>query len=97
LELALAIITLALVVAWIVLGPLRRGPGVDRREDDRLAPLEAAKEAKYREIKDAELDHQMGKLSDEDYRSIDDELRGQAIEILKEIDRLGGDKPADGR
>jgi type II secretory pathway component PulJ len=97
LELALAIFTLLLVVAWIVLVPLRRGPSVDRREDELRASLEAAKEAKYREIKDAELDHQMGKLSDEDYRAIDKELRGQAIEILKEIDRLGGDKPAVGR
>ena len=88
-ELALAIVTLALIVAFIVLGPLRRGAAVDRRGDDRLAALEAAKEAKYREIKDAELDHQMGKLSDEDYRTIDQELRGQAIEILKEIDKLG--------
>ncbi|HKR98011.1 MAG TPA: hypothetical protein VJU79_00725 [Candidatus Dormibacteraeota bacterium] len=96
-ELALAIFTLALIVAWIVLGPLRRGSSIDKREDDRRAALEAAKEAKYREIKDAELDHQMGKLSDEDYSAIDDELRGQAIEILKEIDRLGGDKPASGR
>ena len=87
-ELALAIITLALIVAFIVLGPLRRGRDIDRRGDDQLAALEAAKEAKYREIKDAELDHQMGKLSDEDYQTIDQELRGQAIEILKEIDRL---------
>jgi hypothetical protein len=89
LELALAIFTLALIVAWIVLGPLRRGASIDKREDDRRAALEAAKEAKYREIKDAELDHQMGKLSDEDYRQIDEELRGQAIEILRQIDKLG--------
>ena len=86
-ELALAIITLALVVAFVVIGPLRRGAEVDRRGDDRLAALEAAKEAKYREIKDAELDHQMGKLSDDDYQAIDQELKGQAIEILKQIDK----------
>src|SRR5207237_1401985 len=85
-QIALATVTPALIVAFVVLGPLRRGAEVDRRGDDRLAALEAAKEAKYREIKDAELDHQMGKLSDEDYRSIDEELRGQAIEILKQID-----------
>ena len=87
-ELALAIFILALLVAFVVLGPLRRGPDVDRRADDRRAPLEAAKEAKYREIKDAELDHQMGKLSEDDYRAIDQELRAQAIEILRQIDAL---------
>jgi hypothetical protein len=91
-ELALAIITLALIVAFVVLGPLRHGSEIDRRGDDARAALEAAKEAKYREIKDAELDHQMGKLSDEDYQAIDQELRGQAIEILKDIDKLGGGK-----
>jgi hypothetical protein len=92
-ELALAICTLALVVAFVVLGPLRRGSQIDRRGDDARAALEAAKEAKYREIKDAELDHQMGKLSDDDYQVIDQELRGQAIEILQQIDKLGGGKP----
>jgi hypothetical protein len=86
-ELVLATVTLALIVAFIVMGPLRRGADVDRRADDRLIALEAAKEAKYREIKDAELDHEMGKLSDRDYEAIDSELRGQAIDILKEIDR----------
>jgi len=91
LELALAIIVLALVVAFVVLGPLRRGAEIDRRGDDRRAALEAAKEAKYREIKDAELDHEMGKLSDEDYAAIDQELRGQAIEILRQLDLLEKD------
>jgi hypothetical protein len=87
-EVALATVTLALIVAFVVLGPLRRGAEIDRRGDDTRAALEAAKEAKYREIKDAELDHQMGKLSSEDYKAIDQELRAQAIEILKEIDRI---------
>ena len=32
----------------------------------RRAELEAAREAKYREIRDAELDYRTGKLSDDD-------------------------------
>jgi hypothetical protein len=51
--------------------------------------LEAAREAKYREIRDTELDYRTGKLSREDYEAIDADLRGEAIEILN---RLG---PAD--
>ena len=35
------------------------------------AELEAAKEAKYREIRDAELDHRTGKLSEADWRALD--------------------------
>jgi flagellar biosynthesis/type III secretory pathway M-ring protein FliF/YscJ len=87
-EIAVAALVLALIVGLIVAAPLRRGPDVDRREDERRAALEAAKEAKYREIRDAELDFRMGKLTEADYRTTDRELRGQAIEILRELDAL---------
>jgi hypothetical protein len=43
------------------------------------------KEAKYREIRDAELDHASGKLSDEDYAILDAELRKEAVEILDTV------------
>jgi len=94
-EIALAAVLLALVVGLIVAAPLRRGPDVDRREDERRAALEAAKEAKYREIRDAELDFRMGKLSDADYRTTDRELRAQAIEILRELDALTPEDAGD--
>jgi hypothetical protein len=87
-EVALALVLL-LAVAWFVSAPLRR-PADDRAqegEDPRLADLEARKEAKYREIRDAELDRRQGKLSEADWRRADAELRAEAIEILREIDR----------
>jgi len=86
-EAVLAAIVLAALVAVVVLQPLR-GPTTVEPADDRRADLEAAKEAKYREIKDAELDHRMGKISEDDWRPLDAELRAQAIEILKQLDRL---------
>jgi hypothetical protein len=55
-----------------------------RRHDE----LEAAREAKYREIRDAELDFRTGKLSSEDYEAIDGDLRAEAIEILNQLERL---------
>jgi hypothetical protein len=93
-EYALALIVLLVLVAAVVLRPLRPGAAdaVDLVEDERRAGLEAAKEAKYREIRDAELDHQMGKLSEADWRATDRELRAQAIEILKAIDDLPPDE-----
>jgi hypothetical protein len=94
-EIALAAVFLALIVGLIVVAPLRRGPDVDRREDERRAALEAAKEAKYREIRDAELDFRMGKLTDADYRTTDRELRAQAIAILRELDALTPEDAAD--
>jgi hypothetical protein len=50
--------------------------------------LEAAREAKYREIRDAELDYRTGKLSRADYQAIDADLRAEAIEILNRLERL---------
>ena len=85
---ALALIVFGLAVAYVVSRPLLR-PSAPREADEaRRQSLEAAKEAKYREIRDAELDHRMGKLSDADYRATDRELRAQAIEILRELDEL---------
>ena len=83
----LIVIALLGVVVWLVSGPLRTGAGAaDEAEGARRDDLEAAKEAKYREIRDAELDHNMGKLSDDDWHAVDRELRAEAIEILRRLD-----------
>ncbi|HSS04410.1 MAG TPA: hypothetical protein VLK89_04375, partial [Solirubrobacterales bacterium] len=69
---------IALAGALIAIWPsrnARRGLAADTE-------LEALKEAKYREIRDAELDHAAGKLSDEDFALLDAELREEAVEIL---------------
>jgi hypothetical protein len=59
------------------------------------AELESAREAKYREIRDAELDYRTGKLSDADYAAIDAQSRAEAVAILDQLERLEG--PADPR
>jgi hypothetical protein len=99
-----AILTLLLVavVVLVISGPLRGprgtrdkaggtppgGPADPRRELER-DELEAAREAKYREIRDAELDYRTGKLSREDYEAIDRALRAEAIEILNRLEATG--------
>jgi hypothetical protein len=92
-ELVLAALIL-LALAAFVTAPLRRRDGGGRRhsstEDPRIAELEARKEAKYREIRDAEMDRAQGKLTEADFRRQDAELRREAIEILKELDRVQG-------
>ena len=65
-----------------------REDGEDARLEGRREELEAAKEAKYREIRDAEMDFRTGKLSEADFRTIDRELRGEAVEILRALDEL---------
>jgi hypothetical protein len=101
-EIVLALAVLA-AVAWFVAAPLRRSPpgaaeDVAPTEDPRVAELQARKEAKYREIRDAELDRQQGKISQADWQRQDAELRRDAIAILKELDEAGGEatKPSTG-
>jgi flagellar biosynthesis/type III secretory pathway M-ring protein FliF/YscJ len=76
----------------IIVGPLRAGrtEHEELAEEGRLADLEAAKEAKYREIRDAELDFRTGKLSEADWRAVDRELRAEAMELLRRLDEVAG-------
>jgi hypothetical protein len=86
----LIVIVLLGVVVWLVSGPLRTGAGaVDEVEGAHRDDLEAAKEAKYREIRDAELDYRTGKLSEDDWRALDRELRADAMDLLRRLDELG--------
>jgi hypothetical protein len=64
---------------------------VARREE-----LEAAREAKYREIRDAELDYRTGKLSIEDYEAVNGTLRAEAVEILDQLEELDEQELARG-
>ena len=84
----LAVVAIAVVV---IAGPLRPGRAVadEAVESAERAELEAAKEAKYREIREAELDYRTGKLSRDDWRALDASLRAEAIELLRRLDALG--------
>ena len=75
-------------VVVFVSAPLRVARAPDGGGYGELADLEAAREAKYREIRDAELDHRTGKLSDADFEALDGTLRAEAVEILHSIDTI---------
>ncbi len=83
---------LVVVVAAVILiaAPLRlgRGPAGEASASAQRADLEAAKEAKYREIRDAELDYRTGKLAREDWQQLDGALRADALQLLERIDEL---------
>jgi len=87
---AVLIAALVTAVAWVVSSPFRRprdDEAAAQRFDERRA-LEAARESKYAEIRDNETDFRTGKLSDQDYRTLDRTLRAEAVEILRAIDEL---------
>jgi len=93
-EFLVVLVVLAAVVLFVT-APLRRAadPSAETTPADAdLAELEAAREAKYRELRDAELDHRTGKLSDADYEELEQALRGEAIAIIHDIDRATIDR-----
>jgi flagellar biosynthesis/type III secretory pathway M-ring protein FliF/YscJ len=95
----LVVLVVVVIVAWLLMAPLRAGAldHAEREESAERAELEALKEAKYREIRDAELDHRTGKLSDGDWRSLDRDLRAEAVELLRRLDALEGREGAEQR
>ena len=67
------------------------GPrGRARAAAPEVEALEAAKDSKLREIRDAELDYRTGKLSEEDWRARTRELRSEAADLLRDLDRAKG-------
>jgi hypothetical protein len=95
LQILLSLVVLGCLVTFVA-WPLLRG--VDEPEVDAArVELEIAKQAKYREIRDAELDEKAGKMTFDQWRETDAELRREALEIIRRMDELGkqADKSAD--
>lgn len=83
------LIMLALVALFVSMPFWRNGSG-STTEDPEVAALEAARETKYREIRDAEMDRESGKLSEQDFTELDAELRREAVGILDRLEALKG-------
>jgi hypothetical protein len=83
-ELALFSLIL-LATAALITAPLRsaRAGATHRLE---IEALEAARDAKLREIREAELDLRTGKLSRADHERVDRALRAEALALLEDID-----------
>ena len=88
-EMILVMLLVAAAVAMVVapLLPGRSGQAA-LDEDAERAELEAARDAKYREIRDVELDRDTGKLSDAEWRAQDRVLRREAMDVLERLDAL---------
>lgn len=85
-EVLLSLAVVATVLAALALPIVR---GVDEPEVDAArAELEDAKQAKYREIRDAELERAANKLTEGQWRDIDRELRKEALAIVSKMDTL---------
>jgi hypothetical protein len=88
---------LAVAAVWFVARPfLGREPDVLPAEPppERLA-LEEERDRALGALKDLEFDHRTGKISNDDYRGLVGDLRRDAAEALKALDR--GTPRADAR
>ncbi|MCX6388710.1 MAG: hypothetical protein NTX07_08290 [Solirubrobacterales bacterium] len=90
------VIVLAIVMAvvTVLIAPIYASAMEERKGQDNLpsadvAELEADRDAKLREVRDAELDWRTGKLSEADWQNLDAELRVEASVILKKLDAAG--------
>ena len=90
-ELVIVVALVALVVL-VVAGPLRPSHAGRQEAEESVehAELAAARDAKYREIRDAELDYRTGKLDEAEWRVQDRALRAEAIALLRRLDELEG-------
>jgi hypothetical protein len=84
------IVVVALFVAW----PIATGTRSTASDEARSAAgTEAAARRREKEealaaIKEAELDHEVGKLSDEDYRAFRNELEMRAMQAMAALDAV---------
>ncbi len=87
------IVALLAIVLAVVAAPLRadRAGAAAQAEEAEARALEAARDAKYREIREAELDFRMGKLSEGDWRAQDRQLRREAVDLLRRLDEVRGE------
>jgi hypothetical protein len=86
----IAVILLVVVAAGAMLSPLWHARQARAHGEDPTS-LEIARDAKLGELDDLELDFQLGKLSSEDFRLLGATLRGEAIQIIRQIDAGGSD------
>jgi hypothetical protein len=86
----LIVVALLALAVLVISAPLRPGRPTLQRDADEAerADVEAARDAKYAEIRDAEMDYGTGKLSEDDWRALDRQLRREAVELLHRLDAL---------
>ena len=93
-EIIVSLLAIALLI-W-VLWPLVLSPqpatagGQVSAGNGALRALLQKKETIYSNIRDLRFEHQMGKLSDTDFKELEAGYHREAAELLKKIDGLGG-------
>lgn len=87
---------IVLLVGGLLLEPILNKKKIFNvgRDDKEIAlnELQRKKSALFREIKDIELDFQMGKIGEADFDELTTSYRERAMDAMKQIDSLNGVK-----
>jgi hypothetical protein len=75
-------------VCYPLLMPRKFDSPAEPKSEDFLGDLKIEKEEIYSAIKEMELDHKMGKLSEDDYLNLREKYSAKAIGTLKRMDAL---------
>ena len=87
----IVVIALALLAAWFVAVPLRRGRSPITDGTDDLAEADADKRAKLGALVELEEERVAGKLSETDFELLRRQYEAEAIAALQRLDSLGED------
>lgn len=86
--LAFALLLSLAALAYVILPLLVKQPPLLQVEDDRLTDLLVRKDSALRAIKELEFDHQVGKISEEDYQRFNQRLSRQAISLIQQLEKI---------
>jgi hypothetical protein len=82
----LAVVAMVTIAATVMYWPLRNARTARARSYEPTTALEIARDAKLGELHDLELDFRLGKLSTDDYRTLNEALRAEAVEAIRLLD-----------
>ncbi|RMF08420.1 MAG: hypothetical protein D6762_05685 [Candidatus Neomarinimicrobiota bacterium] len=79
---------LFLWLVWYVLDPVLRPEIESLEEEDTRESLEIRKRALYRQIKELDMDWEIGNLTEEDYTQSRLELKQEVADIMQKLKRM---------
>lgn len=78
------------VSIWYVIQPFfSEDAGSDIADDENMDALLLKKNVILEQIKELEMDHEIGNIDDSDFQATRDELKGKAAEVLNLIKKAG--------
>ncbi len=94
-----AMLGILAVTGYWVFRPLFRPESLEsvspKKRENRQESLQRRKEDVYEAIKEMDFDYGMGKISEDDYNELKSQYKAKAVEIIKDLDGVGGGDDVD--